>query len=156
MRADWWRHNASTALTWIPDVERAIPKRGLKAAAARARFVSWEEALLTNVDHASDHHILVIGGSSGSLGPLRSILSTLPEGVPATVLVALHLAPELSDPARLLTGHTHWTVKLAEEGARLATGHIYIAPSNRHLALQGDVTRVFYGPRESKSEAKRS
>lgn len=117
----------------------------------RARFVSWEEALLTNVDHAPEHHILVIGGSSGSLSPLRSILSALPEGLPASVLVVLHLAPELSDPARLLTGHTRWPVKVAEDGARFATGHIYIAPSNRHLALQRDVMRVLYGPRENGS-----
>lgn len=126
-------------------------QRGLKLTNACARFLGWEEESLTHEAHASEHHILVIGGSSGSLSPLRGILSTLPAALPASVLVVLHLAPDLTNPAPLLTGHTRWAVRVARDGERLSTGHVYICPANRHLALQGNVMRVFYGPRENGS-----
>jgi two-component system chemotaxis response regulator CheB len=71
--------------------------------------------------------------------------------LPASVLVALHLAPDLTNPASLLSGHTRWTVKMPQNGERLSTGQVYIAPANRHLALERDVLRVFYGPRENGS-----
>ena len=38
--------------------------------------------------------ITVIGGSAGSLAPLRELLGALPADYPAAVFVVVHVAPE--------------------------------------------------------------
>jgi two-component system chemotaxis response regulator CheB len=49
----------------------------------------------------------------------------------------------------LIANHTALAVKLAEDGMPFSPGEVYIAPSDRHLALQDGVMRVFRGPREN-------
>lgn len=75
----------------------------------------------------------------------------LPVDLPASVAVALHLAPSITSPTALLSKHTSWPVQLGQDGARLSVGQIYVAPANHHLALERDVMRVFRGPRENGS-----
>lgn len=124
---------------------------GLNVPGTWTRFIRWEEDPLIQDTHSLARRVVVVGGSSGSLGPLRSMLSKLPAELPATLLVTLHLAPDVTNPAPLIAAHTRWTVNVAADGARWGQGNIYICPANRHLAVQGDVMRVFYGPRENGS-----
>jgi two-component system chemotaxis response regulator CheB len=95
--------------------------------------------------------VVVIGGSRGSIGPLRQILGALPADLPAAVLVVVHLAPSQRRPIALVAGHTSLQVALAEDGVHFAAGKVYLAPSDHHLALEAGVLRVFRGPRENGS-----
>jgi two-component system chemotaxis response regulator CheB len=97
------------------------------------------------------HRIYLFGGSSGSLDPLRKVLSAFSPDLPATVFVVLHLASNQRCPTVLIAQHTALEVRLAEDGIRFLPGKVYMAPSDRHLALEGDVMRVFRGPRENRA-----
>jgi two-component system chemotaxis response regulator CheB len=100
---------------------------------------------------ANAQHVVVIGGSRGSIEPLRQILGALPADLPATVLVVVHLAASQPSPIALVAGHTSLEVALAEDGVHFAAGKVYLAPSDHHLALEAGVLRVFRGPRENGS-----
>jgi two-component system, chemotaxis family, protein-glutamate methylesterase/glutaminase len=95
------------------------------------------------------NRILLIGGSSGSLEPTRHILGALPAELPATVFVVVHLAATQARPDVLFANRTALKVKLAEDGMRFSPGEVYIAPADRHLALEGGIMRVYHGPREN-------
>jgi two-component system, chemotaxis family, protein-glutamate methylesterase/glutaminase len=104
---------------------------------------------LSPTNQPRHHDILLLGGSSGSLGPLRTILSALPVDYPASVFVAVHLAASQREPQAALAQHSALPVHLAEDGARFKPGEVYMAPSDRHLALEQGVMRVFRGAREN-------
>jgi two-component system, chemotaxis family, protein-glutamate methylesterase/glutaminase len=101
---------------------------------------------------AGNRDLVVIGGSAGASAPLRSILSSLPQDLPAAVLVVMHVPstgegvfPTLSNlpsPAAL-------PVQNAEDGGELRTGRIYIAPPNRHLLIFDGHIKLGTGPREN-------
>jgi two-component system chemotaxis response regulator CheB len=97
------------------------------------------------------HHILLLGGSAGSLAPLREILGSLPAKLPASVFVVIHLAPTRVSPTVVLANYTSLPLQLAEDGARFLPGVVYMAPSDRHLALKDGRMRVFRGARENGS-----
>jgi two-component system chemotaxis response regulator CheB len=69
------------------------------------------------------------------------VLSNLPEGFPAIIVVVQHLDPRhRSLMADILTRRTVLKVKQAEEGERLNLATAYIAPPNRHLLVNADRT----------------
>jgi two-component system chemotaxis response regulator CheB len=80
---------------------------------------------------------------------LRAILSALPADYPGSVFVAVHLAASQREPQAALAQHSALPVQLAEDGARFEPGQVYMAPSDRHLALEQGVMRVFRGAREN-------
>jgi two-component system chemotaxis response regulator CheB len=69
------------------------------------------------------------------------VLSALPEGFPASIVVVQHLDPRhRSLMADILRRRTAVKVKQAEEGERLNLATAYIAPPNRHLLVNADRT----------------
>ena len=93
--------------------------------------------------------VVLLGGSSGSLAPLRAILSALPAEFPAFILCVQHLDSRGRSASEVLksslsigtlTGHDQWP---------LVRGVACFAPPDRHLLIQGDVLRVLRGPREN-------
>jgi two-component system chemotaxis response regulator CheB len=93
--------------------------------------------------------VLVVGGSSGSLGPLREIMRDIPPESQLSVFVALHLAVSERPTSALLEGHTGLRVEVASNGAPYQPGFVYIAPANQHLVLVDGKMQVFRGPREN-------
>ena len=82
--------------------------------------------------------VVVIGASAGGLQTLKKLLSALPRDFPAPVLVVQHLSPRYkSHVAEILDGCTGMRVKEAEEGDRMVSGAVYVAPPNRHLLVTG-------------------
>lgn len=80
--------------------------------------------------------IVVIGGSEGSFGPLRQILSGLPVDFPAAVLIVVHTGS--SSPRLLASIFDSWSalpVAYADEGVRVEAGRVYVAPPGRHLEV---------------------
>jgi two-component system chemotaxis response regulator CheB len=80
--------------------------------------------------------IIAVGVSAGGLGALGEILSHLPAGFPAAVLIVQHLHPERRTlmPA-LLAGRTGMEVKQAEDGEQVRPGVVYLAPPDCHLLV---------------------
>lgn len=87
------------------------------------------------------YEIIAIAASAGGLAALSKVLSGLPAGFPAAVVVVQHLDPRhRSLMADILGRRTPLQVKQAEAGETLQHGTIYIAPPDRHLLVNSDGT----------------
>jgi two-component system chemotaxis response regulator CheB len=93
--------------------------------------------------------IVLIGGSSGSLLPLRSILSALPADFAAIVLCVQHLEARARSASAVIQPSVAIRALNGEDRTRLERGVAYFAPADRHLVIEGDILRVLRGPREN-------
>jgi two-component system chemotaxis response regulator CheB len=95
--------------------------------------------------------IVAIGASAGGVQALQDLLSKLPAGFDAAVLVTLHLAEDYaSELDRILARSGLLPVQFAEGGETIENGHIYLARQQRHLLLAADRRlELGHGPREN-------
>jgi two-component system chemotaxis response regulator CheB len=99
----------------------------------------------------ANRDIVVIGGSSGALEGIRTILAGIPGGFPASIFVVIHTAAE--SPGflnQILKRVTRLTVDYAVDREPLRPGRVYLAPADRHLLVKRDHVRVTRGPRENR------
>jgi len=83
--------------------------------------------------------VVALAASAGGLTALSQVLAGLPADFPATIVIVQHLDPRhRSLMADILSRRTALRVKQAEEGDRLASATVYIAPPNRHLLVNPD------------------
>ena len=83
--------------------------------------------------------IVALAASAGGLKALTDVLGSLPADFPAALVVVQHLDPRhRSLMAQILGKRTGLQVAQAREGDRLAPGHAYIAPPDRHLLVNSD------------------
>lgn len=94
-----------------------------------------EEAYLDN-----NGHLILIGGSAGSLSVIISILQQL-EHKRYAIVIVLH-RKESAEPmlAALLSSRSNFFVKEADEKERIVPGYVYLAPANYHLLIEKDYT----------------
>jgi two-component system, chemotaxis family, protein-glutamate methylesterase/glutaminase len=87
------------------------------------------------------YDIVALAASAGGLKALTDVLAGLGTDFPAPLVVVQHLDPRhRSLMAEILGKRTAIPAKEASEGDRLAPGHIYVAPPNRHLLVNADGT----------------
>jgi two-component system chemotaxis response regulator CheB len=80
--------------------------------------------------------VVAVAASAGGILALSEVLGALPADFPVPVLVVQHLAPHHdSIIAEVLNHRTALLVKLAEDGERIVTGVVYVAPPNHHLRV---------------------
>ena len=81
--------------------------------------------------------IVVIGTSAGGLEAVDNLLSQLPNGLPATVFVVQHLAPQSTAETLLprLKKHKGLKCSLALNGKAFQRGRLYIARPDYHLLI---------------------
>lgn len=97
-------------------------------------------------------NLIVIGGSAGSLAPLKQILSDLPADLPASLFVATHVsAASPGYLAEVLMSAGPLPVSRAVDGQPVERGHVYTAVPDRHLLLVDGIMRLGDGPRENMS-----
>ncbi len=98
----------------------------------------------------AQREIIAIGGSAGSIQVIRQICAALPLHLPAAVLIAVHIG---ADHPNLLAGILDHGGRLpastAADGEPLAPGHVYVAPADHHLVVDGGIVRLGRGPREN-------
>ena len=96
------------------------------------------------------HDIIVIGASAGGVQALRTLVEGLPAGLPAAVLIVLHIPAEppswLPD---ILARDSSLPVAHAVNDERILPGRIYIAPSDRHLLIEKNQIKLVHGPKEN-------
>ena len=84
----------------------------------------------------SSRDIIVVGGSAGASGPLKSILAKLPADLPAAVFVVLHIpAQGVGILSTVASSATKLPVQQAENGMVIKNGHLYLAAPDRHLLI---------------------
>jgi two-component system chemotaxis response regulator CheB len=82
-----------------------------------------------------------MAASAGGLQALTEVLAPLPATFPAAVIVVQHLDPRhRSLMADILGRRTALSVKEAEAGDRVTAGRVHIAPPNRHLLVNSDLS----------------
>src|SRR5437762_1320862 len=96
--------------------------------------------------------IVVIGTSSGGLEALSSLLKQLPSDFPAPILVVQHLSPDTNGSVLLevIQRNTSLNCKLAQDGDRIQSGHLLIAPPDHHMLLKKGHVLVTKGARENR------
>ena len=95
--------------------------------------------------------IIVIGGSAGSFGPLKTVLASLPPSLPASILVVVHMmsdVPSLLDEN--LSRFSRLPVIQAFDQEPIRRGYIYVARPDYHLTVEPGRMRVQRGPRENR------
>ena len=86
------------------------------------------------------YHLLVIGGSAGSLEAILQFFPSLKPEKKLAIVVVLHRRSGESMLTELLRDKTAWQVKEAEEKESIEPGTIYIAPADYHLLIESDGT----------------
>src|SRR5262245_27473545 len=93
---------------------------------------------------------IVIGGSAGSLEPLRKLVSDLPIGLPAAVFVVIHTLPNAASVLPKIIGRAGVLPAVhAEDDMDIVPGQVYVAPPDRHLTIEAGRVRVLRGPRHN-------
>jgi two-component system chemotaxis response regulator CheB len=83
--------------------------------------------------------LVALGASWGGLRALEAVLSGLPAGFGAPVVVAQHRqAGGRELLAGLLDAHTALDVRDARDGDALVAGGVLVAPADHHLLVAGD------------------
>jgi two-component system chemotaxis response regulator CheB len=94
--------------------------------------------------------IVVVGASAGGVEVLKSLTAALPDDLPATLFVVLHVPSEhTSALASVLNRVSALEAVLARDDEPIQRSRIYIAPPGRHLLLARGRIRVVAGPREN-------
>lgn len=86
------------------------------------------------------NRVIVIGASAGSLNAIIKLTSQLKKGFQAPVLIVQHTSADASGKVLIdaLNEKGSLTCKHAVSGSKLINGHIYLAPSDHHLMIDGD------------------
>jgi len=98
----------------------------------------------------ANRDVLAIGTSAGGVEALIFLAKRLPHQFPAGVLLTIHLPSHARSALdELLTRAGPLPAQFARTGDVVEKGHIYIAPPDRHLLLDGDRLSLGEGPREN-------
>ncbi|MDR7321027.1 MULTISPECIES: chemotaxis protein CheB [Catenuloplanes] len=94
--------------------------------------------------------VIAVGASAGGVEALRALAQGLPAGLPAAVLVVLHMPREAPSalPA-ILSRHCALPVVAAADGEQITPGRVYVARPGHHLLLLGGRLRLSHGPSEN-------
>jgi two-component system, chemotaxis family, protein-glutamate methylesterase/glutaminase len=85
--------------------------------------------------------VVAFAASAGGLSALSQILNGLPASFPAAILIVQHLNPNAPNMlSGILARCTPLRVYLAEAGAAVEVGTVYVARSNWHLLINPDAT----------------
>jgi two-component system chemotaxis response regulator CheB len=102
--------------------------------------------------HLPKRKIVAIGASAGGVEALTTIIGSLPADFPAPIAVVMHIPAESPSflPA-ILSRRGALQAKHAEDGETLRNGVVYVAPPDRHILIDPDLTvRTPRGPRENR------
>jgi len=84
-------------------------------------------------------HLVVLGASLGALDALHVLLPALPADFPAALIIVLHRDKEESgDLIPLLDADCVLPVAFPLDKELILAGHVYMAPPNYHLLVEGD------------------
>jgi two-component system chemotaxis response regulator CheB len=95
--------------------------------------------------------IIVIGSSAGGLPALIDVVTALPAGFPAAILVVQHVPPySTSNLHHILNRAGPLQAVVAQDGQPIEAGTIYVATPDHHLLVESDKLVVRRGPKENR------
>jgi len=94
--------------------------------------------------------VIGVAASAGGVEALRVLVRPLPADLDAALCIVLHIpATGRSLLAPILNRVTALDVRLAEHGAPLEPGTIYVARADHHLLIRADRIELSRGPKEN-------
>lgn len=82
-------------------------------------------------------HLVAIGASTGGPAVLQTVLANLHKDFAIPVMIAQHIAPGFLDGlTKWLRQTTGREVRIAGQGERLSSGHVYFAPDGFHMGIE--------------------
>jgi two-component system chemotaxis response regulator CheB len=93
---------------------------------------------------------IVIGASAGGVQALKSLVTDLPQDLPAAVFIVLHIpanAPSLLPD--ILARESSVSVSHAIDGEPVIHGRVYVAPPDHHLLIEAGHVKLVRGPKEN-------
>ncbi len=95
--------------------------------------------------------LVAIGASTGGPVVLQAILSRLPAGLSAPIVVVQHMSPGFIESfAKWLGESASLKVSIASHEETALPGHVYVAPEGRHLTVgRGPLMRLVDGEPEN-------
>lgn len=85
--------------------------------------------------------IIAIGASTGGTEAIKDVLIDLPADTPG-IVITQHIPAAFSKPfAERMNKASAMTVCEAQDGQQIVTGHVYIAPGDRHLLVERNGAR---------------
>ena len=139
------------AIARAGDARRAAPAPGTVRSprvAPPAPRVAGTPALRTraaDVDRARDPvpSVLVVGASTGGPRALAAALGELPPEFPLPIAIVQHVPREMSEFfAAGLAANCRMRVELAQDGARVEPGVVWVAPGGTHLTIASEGART--------------
>src|SRR5262249_51561011 len=98
----------------------------------------------------ANRDILALGASAGGFDALRYLAGQFPPGLPASVLVVIHLSDRFESAFdAILTQSGPLPARFAGDGETMERGRIYIAPAGSHLLVDDTHLHLGEGPREN-------
>lgn len=86
----------------------------------------------------NSNHIIAIGASTGGTDAIKKLLMSLPSNSPA-IVITLHIPNVFSSRfAERMNKNVSMTVKEARHGEKIESGHVYIAPGDKHLKVMSN------------------
>src|SRR5262245_40379599 len=100
----------------------------------------------------NSHDIVVIGASAGGVATLKSLVKELPEDLPASIFIVLHLSSLGGDSmlSSILSRNGKLPAETPVDRTRFEPGRIYVATPDRHMLLEQDHIRIVRGPKENR------
>jgi two-component system chemotaxis response regulator CheB len=91
-------------------------------------------------DYRPSGALVAIGASTGGVEALIKVITAFPANCPPTVITQHMPVTFTTSLAARLDRLSAPTVSVAEEGAEILPGHVYLAPGDRHLRVTGGRT----------------
>lgn len=102
------------------------------------------------IEIPQSHDIIVVGASAGGVEALAELAGLLPHGLPAAVLVVLHMpAYGHSVLPDILSRRGPLPATHAVDGEPVRAGRIYVAPPDYHLLVRDGKISLTRGPAEN-------
>ncbi|MNY15478.1 Chemotaxis response regulator protein-glutamate methylesterase [compost metagenome] len=90
------------------------------------------------------NHIVAIGTSTGGPRALHQVISNIPAGFPAPILIVQHMPPNFTKSlAQRLNDISQIRVVEAADGEVLQTATAYVAPGGWHMVIYKDASRAY-------------
>ena len=102
------------------------------------------------IDSGQMKRIVAIGGSAGSIEPLRQVVQGLNGSRSYAVLIVI---PTMADAPsmlpKILEKASGWPASHPVDGEVIREGRIYVAPPDHHMTASGEILRIGRGPKEN-------
>lgn len=94
--------------------------------------------------------MIAIGGSLGAFDAVRSLWTSLPGDLAASLFVVIHVGSGGNNLiAEILSSSGAIPATTAVDGEAIERGHAYVAPADHHLLVVDGLLRLGHGPREN-------